>query len=460
MALTTSEKAAQAISRQISRFLGAGIEPGFMVIRYPPGYNFNVQYHMPVYYNPHTFALIDQLCTMTGPCTASMTGASFSAKFAAILNSVGYKTSTADAAAKATAIKAFNTQEKAVVQQFEAAFGRVSKRMINGSCAIPKTKAGYIVAYVGKTYPGTPPDFPFNLASFGADYIQWMSMGEQLKKYSMQEQDALHQVAASTVSTVTPDAQNGGLQTGDSSWTVAYTGLPDNNTILSSLRDTSRQLTVAVEMQSDSANSVSLRVDNRDIGSLPNADLKLTLAPSGNAKGTVITDLWSAAQKVEMEIVYSGITVLRADPVEISPDLKTGWYSRQVLTDIVTKTGKDVTGLQLQGSTFSVSDLFGKGKSFARVRTFVISQEPTVTLRFHGAGIDALSTRFSANQMAELELGELLTFGSSSADYKVLDVQPGTGVVTVTLGPPVPVGTVPNVDQTAHVVGGVVSFPP
>ncbi|HEY9039002.1 MAG TPA: hypothetical protein VIN05_08695 [Roseovarius sp.] len=460
MAQTTSDKAAIAISRQITAFLGPSIEPGFAIIRYPPGYNFNVQYHMPLYYNPHTFALVDQLCTMTGPGTASLTGQSFSATFAAILGAVGYVTSKTDDAANTRAIKAFNTQEKIVIRQFESAFGRISRKMIAASDVRRQTKAGYIDDYVAKNFPGTPPAFPGSLAAFGSVYIKLLSMGQQLEKSARQGMDADQLVAEATANTVHPSALNGGLQTADDAWSVAYTGLPDNNTIYASLTDKNRKVSVLVEMQSDSAGTVSLRLDDQDIGSIPNTDLKLTLAPAARTRGTMIDDLWSAAQKIEMEIVYWGITVLRADPVEIAPDLKTGWYSRQILSEIVAKTGRDVTGLQLQGSAFSVDDLFGKGQSFARVRTFVISQEPTVTMRFHGTGTDALATRFSANQAAKLELGEIASFGTSSADYNVLDVQTDANVVTVTFGPPVPVGTVPQVDQTAHVIGGVVSFPP
>lgn len=35
--------------------------------------------------------------------------------------------------------------------------------------------------------------------------------------------------------------------------------------------------------------------------------------------------LWMSTQTIEMEIAYSGITALRADPLQIAPDLKTGW---------------------------------------------------------------------------------------------------------------------------------------
>ncbi|MBO6603980.1 MAG: hypothetical protein JJ949_12180 [Roseicyclus sp.] len=466
MAETTSEKAAKAISREIRAYLGGTIEPGFAVIRYPPGFHYNVQYgSTEIYYNPHTFHLIDRLCVAHGNGTASLTSASFSAKFASVLGAVGYHVSTADAAAAAKASNAFSKQEKQVIGEFESAFGRISQRMIKASGAIPATKAGYIVAYVQKTYPGSPPPIPFNLAAFGAAYTQWLSMGQQLEKVARQQQDALHLVAAATENSIGPSALNGGMKTGADAWSVAYSGLPDNNTIVASLTDASRTLTVTFELQRDGADTVSLRLNDQDLGSIPQTDLRLTLGHDGAAKGTTVDDLWSAAQKIEMSIVYTGITVLRADPVEISADLKTGWYSRQILTDIVNKTGKDITGLQLEGTRFSVGELFGKDKSFARVRTFVISQPPTVTMRFHGThtGAAKLTTEISANQSAQLDLGEIVSFGGETTGFNVLDVEDtDDDVVSITLGPASPMDftTVPPIDQTAHVIGGVVVFPP
>lgn len=456
---STNQKAAEAIARQISAYLGSTIEPGFVVIRYPPGFNFNVQYGASAYWNPRALALVDQLCASTGPGTASLTGASFSAKYAAILGAVGYSASAADNAAQTKASKAFSEQQDKVVDAFEDTFGRIRRRDIQTSACRPPTKAGYVTWYVQNNYPGTPPTFPPLVAAFGAAYAKWFAMGEQLQKMAGREQAALNLVAASTADTVTPGAQNGALQTGADSWSVCY-ALPDNNTILSSLRDPGRSVTVSLELQSDSNHTVSLRLDNQDIGSIPNSGLSIAVAPPGAAKAAGLDNLWDVAQKVEMQIAYSGITVIRADPREISADLKTGWYCSQIVADIVAKTGKDVTGLKLQGSTFSVDDLFGRGKSFARVRTFVISQEPTVTLTFRGAGVSALAARFPKDQPARIDLDEIVTFGSTSADYNVLDVTTGADTVTVRLGPPAPVGTVPAVDQTAHVIGGVVVYPP
>ena len=325
----------------------------------------------------------------------------------------------------------------------------------SASGAVPQSKSGYIADYVAKNYPQDPPSFPPTLAAFARAYQQWINQGDQLEKLTGQEQEAVQLVAMARANTLDPDAANGGMQTTDTGWSVAYSGFPDNNTIIASLKDTSRTVRVQISLEQANGAGLRLSVDNKALGALPRTDLKLTVGTGAQTQ----PDL-SSADKVEMEIVYSGITVIRADPVEISANLKTGWYSRRVLQELKKKTGQDVTGLQLNGSTFSVDDLFGPGKSFARVRTFVISQEPTVRMTIEGAGAASLAQTLSNQTAAQLSLDDILSIGSSRSDYSVLNVQTAQDRVIVDLGPPPTTGTVPFVDQTAHIIGGVINFPP
>jgi hypothetical protein len=456
----TSLLATQEIGRQLAALLGPQIDGPFRLIRYVPGFNFNAQYGMSAFWNPKTFAIYDQLCADAADGTVTLTGASFSARFAAILGSVGYAQSSADSAAATAATKAFEALEAAVLDSFERNFGRISKRDIAASGCRPPTKTGFILYYVAKNFPGLPPAIPAAFADFAGHHAKWLAAGAQIEKSAAAMQVAEDRVTAAAANVTAPTAANGGLQTGVAAWIPAFRGLPDNNSILASLSDPTRAATLRFDLQTGANQMVNLSVGSTAVGAVPTGDLALRLAPTALMAGGAQDDLWSAATRVEMAVSYTGLTILRADPVEISADRKTGWFSRLILSDVVAKTGQDATGFRFIDSTFAVADLFGPGKSFARVATFVISREPTVTLTFHGTGVDTLAARFATDQQAEVDLGGLVGFGGAGAAYAVQAVTSGSGTVTVTLAPPPPVGTTPDIDQTAHVIGGVVEYPP
>ncbi len=455
---TTTQKAVGAIANQIANFIGSRIDGPFRVIRYPPGFNYFVEYSQPVYFNPKTLALIDQLCTVDARGVASLSGSSFSGLYARILGNVDYAQSAADAAASAALAATFDAATDAMVAAFEKSFGAISAA--NVAACRPPTKLAYADQYAKANFPGDPPAIPPIYATFARAYMQVLGLGRQVETDAARQIDAQQMVAAAENNTTSPVAANGGRQIADGRWGVAYTGLPDNGTITASLTSTAGSVTVGLVLEQDAPATMRLTLDDQPIGSLAQGDLEIGLAPQAGAKARPIDDLWATATTIEMAIAYSGLTVLRADPAPLSTDLSTGWYSRAILSEIATKTGSDATGLHLQGSAFSTAALFGAGKTFARVRTFVISQEPTVTLRFHGTDTSSLDAQFGTAQPAEIELGGILSLGKTSEAFSVLGTTRSGDVTEVVLGPPAPVGTTPERDRTAHIIGGVVEFPP
>jgi hypothetical protein len=456
MQAATATAAAAEIGRQLANLLGAQLDGPFRLIRYPPGFNYNVQYGASAYWNPKTFALIDQLCSLGDDGTAAMTGASFSGLFAQVMGSTGYGLSTADTAAAQTATDNFETLEGAMIESFERNFGRVSKKQISASGAKPPTKTGYIMDYVAKNFPGVPAAIPPAYADFAVRHSRWLSAGAQLEHSAAVQQTAEDSIVAAAAHVTAPDASNGGMQTDAATVIPAWRGLPDPNTIVASLSDPARTATLQFVLKSDATNALRLTVGDKDVGALDATDLTLRLGST-----TTQADLWTAADRIDMSVAYTGLTILRADPLELSADRKSGWFSRLILSDIATKTGKDATGFRLTDQGFDVTDLFAPGHRLSRVQTLVISREPTVSLTFHGSGIDALATSITPAQAAEVDLGGWIGFGGAGGQaYAVQNVTRGQDTITLTLSPPPPVGTTPPIDQTAHLLGGVVDSPP
>jgi hypothetical protein len=146
----------------------------------------------------------------------------------------------------------------------------------------------------------------------------------------------------------------------------------------------------------------------------------------------------------------------------LSTDNTNGWYANDILQEVVANTGKDATGYQLQGSEFNIAKVFGPGGMFSRMKTFVISQQPTIKLTFTGADSSQIQKDLQVKASAKIDLLGLFTLGSVSASYNVQDVDANAqaGTVTVTLGPPQVSGTIPLQQQVAYVLGGVPSYPP
>lgn len=456
MQTATATAAADEIGRQLAALLGSQLDGPFRLIRYPPGFNYNVQYGMSAFWNPKTFSLIDQLCSLGDDGTAKMTGASFSGLFAQVMGSTGYGLSQADIAAAKAATKTFEQLEDDMIDAFERNFGRISKKAIAASGCKPPTKTGYIIDYVTKNFPGVPAQIPPSYADFAVKHSRWLSLGAQLEHSAAVQQTAEDSITAAAAHVTAPDATSGALQTDAASFIPGWRGLPDPNSIVANLSDATRAATLAFTLKSDATQGLRLTVGAADVGALDTTDLTLRLGTT-----TTQADLWTAADRIDMSVAYTGLTILRADPVELSADRKTGWFSRLILSDIATKTGKDATGFRLTDQGFDPSDLFAPGHRLSRVQTFVIAQEPTVSLTFHGTGLDALATSITPAQAAEVDLGGWIGFGGAGGQaYAVQHVTRGQGTVTLTLSPPPPVGTTPPIDQTAHLLGGVVDSPP
>ena len=108
---------------------------------------------------------------------------------------------------------------------------------------------------------------------------------------------------------------------------------------------------------------------------------------------------------------------------------------------------------------FDATTLFGPGKSFARVKTFVISDDPTITLWFYGVDATATVQKFSGQPKAELTVAGIAAFGTKTTEYQVNSVFDDGKAVKVVIAPSDPGIAVPPEDQRAHIIGGVLDFP-
>ena len=193
---------------------------------------------------------------------------------------------------------------------------------------------------------------------------------------------------------------------------------------------------------------------------IPIADI---LGISVNASASYdLSRYTSSSSTLTMDLNYPGVTFFPSIASALSLDNSTGWYANDILQEVASKTGQDATGYKLNGSEYNVSELFGPGKAFSRLKTFVISQQPTITLTFTGADASKITSDLQVKASVKLDLLGLFTLGSAAGSYSVqkVDTDSRSGSVTVTLGPPAVSGTIPLQQQVAYVMGGVAAYPP
>jgi hypothetical protein len=269
-------------------------------------------------------------------------------------------------------------------------------------------------------------------------------------------------LAAALANTVNPSATNGGMQTDASSYYVGFTPekLPTVNQLIGGLNTTGNAVSVDVALSNFSSTASQMSISGGLGFSIPIADI-LNLSIGGSASYSV-SKYASSATNIAMSINYPGVTLFSAAPSIVAPNNTTGWYANDILTEVANNSGKDATGYALQGSEFNVGELFGTGNAFSRLKTFVLSQQPTIKMIFYGADTDSIVSDLKVNVSAKLDLFGLFTLGSVSGSYNVqnVDTHSVAGAVVVTFGPQQISGTIPLQQQVCYVMGGVASYPP
>ena len=458
----TKKEFSTALVNAAEQLLGSQLDGPFSVILYPPGFNFFVQFGQFNYYNEATLDVIDRLCVKDADGVLSLIGSRFSTEYCRVLQNVVYKLSSSDQKKFDDLYREFTTTKiEEVIKAYELVFNQITQTQIDDSKCSPNNKIGYIEYIIKIRFGGDPQKIPTDYAGFRSQYNQWISMGKQLERITTRQLNADQQILEAIKNTSAPSTKNGGWQINESSYGVAYTGLPAVTAITGSLTSIDRKLVVTMKLTKVSAEMYTLSISGDK--SFPTTKSVIGIdfnKTTERAASQSLESLSGSASKIEMSIVYPGITILQANPKELSTNFNTGWYSRSILSEIIQKTGQDVTGFHLRGSEFSIDKLFGPGKTFAKVRTFVISQEPTIQLTFFESDMPIVRNSFKLNETLRLDLADSFKFGATSSTYEVQQVKNVDDKIVVTLAPPINRGTVsPNL-QTAYIIGGVVEYPP
>jgi hypothetical protein len=437
----------------------------FETISVPDGFYWGIQFGPNNYYNKNSLNQMNLQAITASNGNLAIGNANFTTLYNSIMQAVVFDFSQGDLDDLAKDNAAFQAQIQAVINSWESDNGApIAASDI--ATAVPKTKLGYIQAQVLKNWPD-PRNIPSSMQSFKQAYQTFQTQAQVSNRLTTQSATAMNRVAAAQANSVAGTATNGGLQTDNSNYYPPFGPFPTQNKINSDLQTLSNKASIKIKLDNFSSQESHLSIESNVGFSIPIFDF-IQIGVSGGSKYTV--DKYASSKTViNMTIEYQGVTFVETplNDSNLTTDNTKGWYANDVLTQAINNTRQggqhpSKSGYTLQGTQFPVSDYFGPGKQFSRIKTWVLSQQPTITMQFCGAEASKIKTDFQQHSHVDVKLFGLFSIGSIDQSYQVTNVDDKSvaGCVSVTMGPSVIQGTTPAADARAYVIGGVPSYPP
>lgn len=447
----------KSVEKKVNELLTGRLNGIFQIVNHPSGFNWFIEVPPNGYYNSASLNEIDLQIANGTNNIAMFPGATFSGLYSDMLAAITYQLSKKDQDEINKEAQIASAQEISVIKAWEQNVSPVTSEQMKG--AAPPTKIGYIASQVQSRWGDDPDNIPPSLNTFKVAWQNWIVLCSNSYAIMSRSSQALAQIAAARKSVKNPSADNGGMQIDASKYAIGYTGLPAQTVITSGLMDLDNKISTEISLDNFSSSESNLHIDGGASIKVPLAGI-ISVSIEGSAEYNLFKYM-SSSSAMKMKITYPGLTLVAATPSNLSVDLKSGWYSDQILMEVVKNTGKDVTGFVIKGE-FPIAEYFGIGKKFSRLKTFVVSQLPTMEFTFTGADGSKIKSDFKEQAKAKVKLLGFDIGASINQSYEVhkIDTTSQQGSVIITLAPPKILGTVPEPQSTCNVLGGVISYPP
>ncbi|GBE74755.1 MAG: hypothetical protein VKL60_11855 [Sphaerospermopsis sp.] len=450
---TTQQAFVKAIQAEVSQVLGIQLDGQFSVIVHPQGYPYFIVYGENSYYNEATLNLVDQTICINDNGFGTFSNTRLSQLYNDILNNIEFKLSDEDQDLLKKREQCYEQVSQRVVSIYERDVEIITEKKISKSKCYPATKIGYVQYIINTKYDGCTQKLPSTLAILQSEYQIFINVSITLNQFTQQLDFAQRQLAAAKENTMFPLETNGGLQTGKDHYMIAYTGFPVVNQILDNLKNAENTLKITWEIQNLFSPQPTFSIG--DENSLPATEDTIMIGFDEKDNKSLKT-LGISASKIKVEIIYTGLTIISAKPLLLSTDLKTGWYSDTILSNIIIE--KNTTGFHLFSDRYQAQNLFGFGKKFAFVKTFLISEEPTIQLTFYGNDLSKIESNFKQAKSFKINFADILT--ADALNIKSINHDTNKPLTITLTSPHSSSGTIPAQNKIAHIIGGVISYPP
>lgn len=435
------------IKSQVETALGAKLDGEFTAANYTAGFNYLVREKK---YNANTLKAFDTRVEVKDETPYLQTG--YTSLYKQVIEKICYNISTEDHqkirqeqnsqhALVASIIDSYEQSDLDDEKMKDPDVGKIMKK---------------IEEYTGTTYDKVDFErYPY-LANLCALISEYTAKSTYFNKLQMASNTARARLNAITENMKAPAGGNGGLET-DKGFVCGWDNIMESEQLLDSLkREDSISFTVT-------ANNFHEKSSHLNFKNKVNVDVPVNWFFSMGANHSDEYDLTQYTKngaELSVTLTYSGITIVPVNPTPLSLDNKSGWYARDILEEVAAKSGKDVTGYQLADSEFNPETLFGKEGKLRRMRTLVISQQPSVKLHFSKFNCSELKKKFSEHTDVQFSICGGIVSGNHENGYSVsqCDYNEDKQALDVTFTPPKLGASGTGAFQTAYVLGGVADY--
>lgn len=433
------------IKTNVENALGAKLDGDFIAANYPAGFNYAIKQQ---FYNEDSLATLNSLVTVTD-AVPTLSG-SYASLYKNVMGNLEY---------------GFSSDDQKLMNQEETKQAALVGKIIDvykesGLDDSPEDYPGilYIMQRIKevtgtdylrvdiKTYP--------NLASLCRNLSEYSRIGVNTTKMENAWSQADDKMNAIIKNITSPSEDNGGLKTSGTAFNIGWDKLPETEQLLNSLKQ-GNTISFSISVDSFSANASSIHFENKVTASVPFNwffNLKVT-----NESSYDLSKFAQHDSQLSVSVTYSGLTTLAAIPKPLSDDNGKGWFADYILYEAAVKSGKDSTGYQLHGSEFDPKNLFGNNGKLKRLKTFVLSQQPTITLHFSKFDCTEMQEIFNQKTDIDFSLFGGIISGSHKNSYSFTNYNYNAEKQTLDVSiTPTPIGDSGSIGkQTAFVLGGV-----
>lgn len=450
-----------ALNKKLQQQFSSQLDGTFETMSVPNGFYWGIQFGPNNFYNEKALKQINLQAIEGSNGMLTIANANFTTLDNSILGDIVFDFNQADKQALQQDQANNDSQIQAVINSWETDMGAPITAAQMQS-AVPPTKIGYIQAQVVKLWNNNVDNIPTSLESFKVAYQTYEVSAAVSWRLLSQSAAANERLAAARANSKTATAANGGLPIAAGVFYQPFGPFPTQNKINGGLQTLTNKASVDIDLSNFSSTASKFSVDGNVGFSIPILDF---MSIDVGASTSYTLDKYASSQTtLKMTITYEGVTIVGTPLTDsnLSTDNKKGWYTNDVLSQAIGNTQQTQTGYSLKGSQYPVDEYFGPGKKFSRIKTWVLSQQPTISMLFCGAETSEVVSDFKENTSVSVTLFGIFNIGSVSQSYEVkkVDSKSIEGCVTVEMGPAVVVGTTTAADATAYVIGGVPSYPP
>lgn len=437
------------IQSNVSNAIGSKLDGEFIAANYTPGFNYAVKQQ---FYNEDTLSTFNTLLAESDgiPVIKNV----YSDLYKNVLGTLKYGISKAD--------EIIINQEQ---QEQAALIGTIIDLYVeSGLDDEPQDNADipYIIRRIrevtGNSYLHLDTkEYPYlsNLCNKLSEYSRLAKFTSSLQNAWDSVSDRIEKIKSNIEK---PSRKNGGLETDKDKYYIGWDKLPDTKSLLENLKNEGSNISFSVSIDSFKSDQSMLHFDSNVSVKVPSNwifNMKIDHDHEFD-----FSKYCSESSSLDIAFKFIGVSTVAAVPTPISSDNEKGWFAADILEEAAKKSGKDTTGICLNGGRYDPDTLFGKNGMLRRMKTLVISQQPIVTLTFKSANTSELEKYFRQHTEVEFKIFGNIISGTHSNDFscKVKEHNHDAKTLTVELAP-APLGSYGSLSkQTAYVLGGTAEY--